>query len=65
MEVQDAMPPNKALPTPSPHLRSCQWQTHVQLLQHFICYYMYKSRRSKKLDPVPVNCVEYDEELAM
>ena len=63
MEVQDAMPPNKALPTPSPHLHSCQWQTHVQLLQHFICYY--QSGRGRKLNLVTVNCVEYDKELVM
>ena len=32
---------HKSIQTPPPHFRPCQWQTRVELLQHFITMVFY------------------------
>ena len=61
------------LKTPPPHFCPRQQLKHIQLLQHFSCFY--QSGRSKHatgtdgqtcaLVPVTVNCVDYNEQMGM
>ena len=55
---------SQALETPAPHFRPCEWQErHVQLMQHFSCHY--EKQSGGKLEPVTVNCVDYNEQMGM
>ena len=53
----------KAIKTPSPHFRPHEQNKHVQLLQHFSCHY--QSGHDQPLEPVHVNCADYNEQMRM
>lgn len=54
------------LSTPPPKLHSCEWQTHVQLNQHFTCYYQREgSQELNSKDLLQVKCVDYNEQMGL
>ena len=55
-------PSEKAL-TPNPHFCPPGTSLLLQLLQHFSCHY--QSVHGKPLEPVPVNCADYNEQMGM
>ena len=54
-----------AIPTPDYfHSPQSGRKQDVQLLQHFCCYFL-QEQATDKLEPVVVNCVDYNDEMKM
>ena len=63
-DYEDKTPSTETIDTPIPHFSPPSTNSPLQLLQHFSCYY-HKTKNTKTMESVPVNCVEYDEEIGM
>ena len=65
MEKQDG--PSISLKTPPPHFCPRQQLKHVQLLQHFSCFYQTDGQADDKqlLEAVTVTCADYNEQMGM
>ena len=61
-DYEDRSPSEKAL-TPHPHFCPHDTSLPLQLLQHFSCHY--QKAHGKPLEPVLVNCADYNEQMGM